>query len=225
MNFKTILSVFALAVVAVSANEGDIATLKKDCEADHKARFYINDKGEYTCLRQHPKEEDLDYRTCFFTDTSDTVLCVEESWNNIPSCSKNSGATDYNDCAYRFLKFVDREDSDKLSYRIRKFPTHEKIFYDYKLDQKECRGNDGIVLTNNVITNYVCLQKATPKNAKMLSDKECFMVDGVLRCVHQDNTSIELCNKRHKTYNHEACVKIVEEYGKVNGNEIVEHNF
>ncbi|ORX64451.1 hypothetical protein BCR32DRAFT_330611 [Anaeromyces robustus] len=222
MNFKTILSVFALAVVAVSANEGDIATLRKDCQADHKARFYINDKGEYTCLRQHSREDVLAYRTCFYTDASNTILCVEEGFNNIPSCSQNSGATNYKDCAYKFLKFVEREDSDELSYRIREYPSHNKIFTDYKIDQKECRGYDGIVLTNNAVTNYICLQKATPKTAKNMKEMECFTVDGVLRCVLQDNTSIDVCDKKSKNYNHETCVKVVKEYGKVNGKEVVE---
>ncbi|ORX80752.1 hypothetical protein BCR32DRAFT_280249 [Anaeromyces robustus] len=225
MNFKTIFSIVALALAAVSASPvNDIETIKKQCESDGLATFYINDNGEYTCLRQHPKKEDLDYRTCFFTnDNDDNVVCVEEGFNNIPSCSKNSGATDYRECAYKFLEFVD-DDSGKLPYRIRKFPTHEKIFYDsYVLDHKECRGHDGIVLSYKVAHQYICLQPATPKNSVSISDKECVRVNGKIYCVVQDNTNLTNCIRRDSHYNHESCKKTLELYSKVNNVNITEY--
>ncbi|ORX80753.1 hypothetical protein BCR32DRAFT_327572 [Anaeromyces robustus] len=225
MNFKTILSVAVLALAAVNASPvNNIETIKKQCEDDGLATFYINDNGEYTCLRHHPKKEDLDYRTCFFTnDNDDEVVCVEEGFSNIPSCSKNSGATDYDKCAYKFLEFVD-DGSDELPYRIRKFPTHEKIFtHNYVIDQKECRGHDGIVLSYKAAFQYICLQPATPKNSVSISDKECVRVDGKIYCIVQDNTSIDHCVRRDKQYSHEACKKTLELYSKVNNVNITEY--
>ncbi|ORX64452.1 hypothetical protein BCR32DRAFT_287085 [Anaeromyces robustus] len=212
MNFKTIFSIAALALAAVSANPvNNIATIKKECEGDGLATFYINDNGEYTCLRQHHKEENLDYRTCFFTDAEGSVVCVEEGFNNIPSCSKNSGATDYEDCAEKFIRFIDHD--DKLPYRIRKFPTHEKIFSNYEIDFKECNGNNGVLLSYKTRDNYVCLEKATPKKVKMLSDKDCFKYNDEIHCVVQDNTSAKACVRGAKEYDHERCRRILSIHG------------
>ncbi|ORX80756.1 hypothetical protein BCR32DRAFT_327573 [Anaeromyces robustus] len=221
MNFKTIISVAVLALAAVNASPvNNIETIKKDCEADHKAKFYVNDDGEYTCLRQHSIEDNLYYRTCYFVNSD--IRCVEEGFNNIPSCSKNTGdESDYNECARKYLEFLDNG-SNKLSYRIRKFPTHEKIFYDYSIDQKECRGHNGIVLTNKEVFQYICLEPATPKNAATISDKECVRVDGKVYCVVQDNTNIEICNRRSYSYDHEECSSILKEYGTINHHVITE---
>ncbi|ORX63376.1 hypothetical protein BCR32DRAFT_287805 [Anaeromyces robustus] len=236
MNFKTILSVFCLGIATISASPiNEVADIKKSCENYYQyhgyyftnsefrynqAKFYTNElTGEYTCLRPIYTETVVDDRICYLFNNDFT--CIEEGFNNIPNCSKKSDAADYVKCAYKIVGMMD-DGSNKLTYRIRKFPTKEKIFDDSDVDQKECRGFNGTVLSYKDSSKYICLEPVTPKNAMTLSNKECVKLDGKVHCVVEDNTSIETCIKDGKNYNHEACTSTLKEYGNFNHHAITE---
>ncbi|ORX64454.1 hypothetical protein BCR32DRAFT_287087 [Anaeromyces robustus] len=213
MNFKTFFSVAILTLTAVSAIPiNDIANIKEGCES-YNGKLLTNERtNEYTCLRKIYVDILESNKACYLINNNYT--CIEDNFNNVPYCSMGDEAYDYIKCAYSILEMID-DGSNKLNYIIRKFPSNEKIFDSYKIDQKECRGRNGLVLSYKTIQQYICLEPATPKNAKCLKTRNVY-------CVVQDNTRIETCVSNSINYDHKACIRILKEYGLANNHVITE---
>ncbi|KAG4088076.1 hypothetical protein H8356DRAFT_1296946 [Neocallimastix lanati (nom. inval.)] len=232
MNFKTFCFA-ALALLSVvnnaplTNNTSSIDDLKKACKyGNSELHVKMNeDDAIYACVHKYNENKHNniarpDNSVCFYLDND--VYCVDRRYTNIKECDKSSKNFDYRTCSYDILSLTN-DGSERYTYRFRSYPDKERISVDAVQDQKECKARNGIVLTYNVMYQYICLYPETSSHS--LKDKHCVGVDGKVYCVYEDNTIITTCNKHSKQYNHDNCMNILSEYSKANGVTVNEEKF
>ncbi|KAG4083608.1 hypothetical protein H8356DRAFT_240935 [Neocallimastix lanati (nom. inval.)] len=232
MNFKTLfLSAVALLSVvnAAPVNEKHVSidSLKKTCKTQG-GKLLVNmndDSTSYACLKAYTensrnKAVNPENSACFHATAS--VLCVDKKLTNIEQCIKSSDDYDYRKCSY-FISTLNNNGTGKFKNDLRSYPQNERIIIDYIQDQKECKENGGIVLSYKVIMQYVCLTPVTGHLS--LRNDHCVGHNGKVYCIDQDNTILEVCNKKAQSYNHDSCMSVLNEYSKANNFEIDEKGF
>jgi len=213
MNFKTILSVSALAlfgsaIAAPTANAGDeVSEAQHECYMYGGKLFTSGDNSKYACIQRYWPDREFKLvspndSVCFIGNN--VPYCVNSKFSNIEECDLKSDKYDFDGCMKNFLKGPIR-----LYLRLRDFETKEKFVLSPINDYNECIHNDGIYLMDNK-ANYVCLSS---EYVSFPDDEHCVYVqeesedsEKVRYCVQQENTNIENCNKTSDNYNYEKCM-------------------
>ncbi|KAG4092661.1 hypothetical protein H8356DRAFT_1701747 [Neocallimastix lanati (nom. inval.)] len=164
----------------------------------------------YACVHKYKENKHNniarpDNSVCFYLDND--VYCIDRRYTNIKECDKSSKNFNYRTCSYDILSFTNNG-SERYTYRFRSYPE---------------KARNGIVLTYNVMYQYICLYPETSSHS--LKDKHCVVVDGKVYRFYEDNTIITTCNKHSKQYNHDNCMNILSEYSKANGIIVNEEKF
>ncbi|ORX83221.1 hypothetical protein BCR32DRAFT_326473 [Anaeromyces robustus] len=211
MNFKTILSVSALALLSAAAPVSkDVKTLKSECQAQKGLFINKSNNSDYVCLQPNFNEANLDNAACI--NVSEQIFCINPKITNIEECDRSSDDYVYEACLDRFNKI-----SSIAYYPILSFSKKDEA--KFAENKKKCVNNLGIYLEwDDDKKLNACLYPEF--NFKSLDDEHCVTVTkikenniplhGIKYCVVEDMTSIPACKKSHEHYNTNGCSRFLD---------------
>ncbi|ORX70383.1 hypothetical protein BCR32DRAFT_250195 [Anaeromyces robustus] len=213
MNFKTILSVSALALLsAVNAApvSKDIQTLKSECQAQKGLFVNKGENSDYVCLQPNFKEATVDNAACINID--EQIFCINPKITNIPECDRSGDDYDYEVCVQKLNKI-----SPFSYYPILSFSKKDEA--KFAEDKEKCIKGLGIYLEwDDDKRLNACLYPEF--NFKSLDDEHCVSVTkskenntplyGIKYCVVEDKTTIPACKKSHEHYSADYCNRFLD---------------
>jgi len=191
----------------------NLAHYEEECRLRDGKLLSSMDMEKYICLHGYWDETDdinYDNAVCFYA--SDVPYCINNKITNIKECVKGTEDYSFKACMKKFIF-----GPIKLNMRLRTYPDRKRIESSPRLDNEECRFNEGIPIMKNV-KDYICLnpedKTENPKKEHCVKVEDAKSKKVEKYCVFQENTSIKECNKSSDVYDHDKCNKMIVEYSE-----------
>jgi len=188
MNFKSVLSVFALAVASVSAVASEYAS-GQYCLQNNGMFLQGMDSSDtrYACLAPY-KNGDENTKYCVVFDGKH--LCYDPNYGNINSCKVNSWEYNGRGCSlglgYLHTQYTNYNNAKSAAKT--KCNRSKGVFLEPKNDPSD--------------TRYGCMLFNAPGDE---NTKYCGVFNGYHLCYAPELGNIEFCNRSSSQYNSRGC--------------------
>jgi len=197
----------------IKETKKELAKYEEECRLQGGKLLSSVDMEKYVCLQGYEEEKEDETvnsknSVCFYAN--DSPYCIDSKLSNVSECNKDSKEYNFKNCMKNFIY-----SPIKLYSRLRTYPEKNKIITSSRLDDEECRYNNGVPLMKD-INNYICLNPIikvqTPNKEHCVVVNEAESSEKATYCIFQENTSNEKCSKSSKSYDYDKCNKLIIEY-------------
>ncbi|ORX88206.1 hypothetical protein BCR32DRAFT_288729 [Anaeromyces robustus] len=177
----------------------------------------LDNNTEYACLVKYiegDENSEINPENSYCFLNGNDILCVDNKLSSTKYCDK-SGSTYGSSDMSCLSSIYELSGEIVLDRPAVSYPSMEKFAVTPRQDQYDCKMKGGIVVTYQVIYQYMCflpIENFENESNESLEDIYCATLNGKRYCYDDNLSRSGYCDNKKSYYNYDACKYILDIY-------------